>query len=59
MTFKLVPGANLLCVLHHVSSLIRWSMSRGQVWPTNVRKQKLKFEFVFLGMSATKDSKQR
>ena len=54
MTLQLVPGANLWCVLHHFSSLTRWSGSRGQVWPKVTEKTKLKFKFLFLGMIATK-----
>ncbi len=37
----LVSGANLRCVLHHLSSLTRWNGSRGQVWPGSDRKPKL------------------
>ncbi len=41
-------------VLHHVSSPTRWNGSRGQVWPGNEGKTKLKSYFVFLGLISTK-----
>ncbi len=49
ISLKLISGANCKCVLHHVSSLSRWSGSRGQAWPGNDRKgQNLDYKFCFL-----------
>ncbi len=45
MTLELVYGANVGCVLHHLSSLTRLNGSGGQLWPKptqNNKKIKLK-----------------